>query len=113
MESALIIMAITAVTAGTFFSVVGVLGYVRLPDVYTRLHATGLVNVFGVALFLAAAAFWTPVCWAKALILICFLFATAPPTAHAMGSAAHRIGLPRKQARRDDLADKHAEDADG
>jgi len=111
-ESALIIIAITAVTVGTFFSVVGVLGYIRLPDIYTRLHATGMVSVFGVALFLAAAAFWTPMCWGKALVLICFLLATAPPTAHAMGSAAYRIGLPRKQAQRDDLADTHAKAMD-
>ncbi len=42
------LIALIAVIAGTFFSLVGVLGLVRLPDVYTRLHATGKVGVFGV-----------------------------------------------------------------
>jgi multicomponent Na+:H+ antiporter subunit G len=32
----------------------------RLPDVYTRLHATGKVSVFGVVMLLLAAVFWTP-----------------------------------------------------
>ena len=97
------IIAIAAVIIGTFFSVVGVVGYIRLPDVYTRLHTTGKISVFGVVLLLVAAACWVPQCWARALVLIFFLLAAGPPTAHAMGSAAYRIGLPRIKAVRDDL----------
>ena len=100
------IIAIAAVIIGTFFSVVGVVGYIRLPDVYTRLHTTGKLSVFGVAMLLVAAAFWVPQGWARALVLIFFLLAAGPPTAHAMGSAAYRIGLPRIKAVRDDLADR-------
>lgn len=79
-------------------------GDIRLPDVYTRLHATGMVSIFGVVLLLVASAAWTPVSWGHALVLILFLLAAGPPTAHAIASAAHRIGLPRKGALRDDLA---------
>ena len=103
METFLQIIAIVAVTIGTCFSVVGVLGYFRLPDVYTRLHATGMVSIFGVVLLLVAAAVRTPVSWGHALVLIFFLLAAGPPTAHAIGSAAKRINLPMKGARRDDL----------
>jgi multicomponent Na+:H+ antiporter subunit G len=39
MEPVSCIIAILAVVIGTCFSVVGVSGYFRLPDVYTRLHA--------------------------------------------------------------------------
>ena len=104
METAFQIIAIAAVVIGTFFSVVGVFGYIRLPDAYTRLHATGMVSIFGVVLLLVASAAWTPVSWDHALVLIIFLLAAGPPTAHAIASAAHRIGLPRKRALRDDLA---------
>jgi len=100
------IIAIAAVIMGTFFSVVGVVGYIRLPDVYTRLHTTGKISVFGIVLLLVAACFWVPQGWARALVLIFFLLAAGPPTAHAMGSAAYRIGLPRINAVRDDLADR-------
>lgn len=96
-------IAILAVLIGTFFSAVGILGYIRLPDVYTRLHATGKVGVFGVVLLLVAAVFWEPLGWGRGLILILILIITGPATAHALGSAANRIGLPRIGADRDDL----------
>ena len=107
------IITIAAVVAGTFFSVVGVLGYIRLPDVYTRLHAAGMVSIFGVVLLLVAAVVMAPANWGHALVLILFLLVAGPPTAHAIASAAHRIGLPRKGALRDDLADDHKNNKKG
>ena len=104
METGLYIIATAAVAAGTFFSVVGTLGYLRLPDVYTRIHAAGMVAIFGVVLLLIAAALNASVSWGHALVLVFFLLAVGPPVGHAMGSAAHRINLPRKYAVRDDLA---------
>lgn len=109
METLFQLIAIVAVVIGTFFSVVGVLGYIRLPDAYTRLHATGMVSIFGVVLLLVAAGARTPGSLGHVLVLILFLLAAGPPTAHAIASAAHRIGLPRKRALRDDLADKRIE----
>ena len=101
-----LIMATLAVVIGTCFSVIGVLGYFRLPDVYTRLHTVGMVSTFGVVLLLVTAAIRTPVSWGHALVLILFLIIAGPPTAHSIASAAHRIGLKRKEAVRDDLADE-------
>ena len=98
------VIATAIVTAATFFSVVGVLGYFRLPDVYTRIHAAGMVGILGVVLLLVAAEFQTSVSWGHALVLIFFLLAAGPPVGHSIGSAAHRIGLPRLQPTRDDLA---------
>ena len=103
MDTILQIIAIPAVIIGTFFSVVGVLGFIRLPDVYTRLHATGKVGVFGVVFLLVGAVFWAPFGWGRGLILILLLIITGPVTAHALASAANRIGLPRKGSIRDDL----------
>jgi multicomponent Na+:H+ antiporter subunit G len=100
------LIALTAVIAGTFFSVVGIIGLVRLPDVYTRLHATGKVGVFGVVLLLIGAAAWTPLGWGRALLLIVLLMIAGPVTSHALASAAYRIGLPLKAPVRDDLQEK-------
>ena len=105
MEIISVVIAIGCVVIGTFFSLVGVLGYFRLPDVYTRLHTTGKVGVFGVVFLLVAAAVKENATWGYALVLIFFLLAAGPATAHAMASAAHRIGLKRRHAFRDDLAD--------
>jgi multicomponent Na+:H+ antiporter subunit G len=106
METFFQLIAIIAVIVGTFFSIVGVLGMVRLPDVYARLHATGKVGVFGVVLLLAAAVVWTPLGWARALLLITLLMVAGPVVAHALSSAAYRIGIPMKRSVRNDLEQK-------
>ncbi len=104
MQTILELIAIVAVIAGTTFSVFGVLGFIRMPDVYTQLHATGKVNIFGVVLLLLATVALTPLEFAKGLVLIGLLVAGGPVTSHAIGSAAHRIGIPMQRALRDDLS---------
>jgi multicomponent Na+:H+ antiporter subunit G len=104
METVLQVVATLAVLAGTAFSVLGVLGYVRLPDVYTRLHTVGKVGVFGAVLLLLGAVAWTPVGLGKGLVLVALLLLAGPVTAHALASAAYRVGIPLRQAIRDDLA---------
>ena len=98
------LIAIIAILAGTFFTLAGVMGLIRLPDVYSRLHATGKVGVFGVVLFALAAAAYTPLGWSRALLLAALLMITGPVSAHAISSAAHRINVPLRKATRDDLA---------
>ncbi|CAG0929643.1 Na(+)/H(+) antiporter subunit G [Thermoflexales bacterium] len=105
MQPILELIAILAVIGGTAFSITGVLGLVRLPDVYTRLHATGKVGVFGVVLLLIAALLLTPLGLGKGLVLIVLLLIGGPVTAHALASAAYRIRIPLKHALRDDLAE--------
>jgi multicomponent Na+:H+ antiporter subunit G len=97
------IIAIVAVVVGTAFSVIGVLGMVRLPDVYTRLHATGKVSTFGVVLLVIAAVDWTPLGFGKGILLALFLLIAGPVVSHALSAAAYRMGVPMK-AVRDDLA---------
>ena len=98
------IIAIIAVVIGTTFSIIGVLGFWRFPDVYTRLHTTGKVGVFGVVLLLFAAAFAVPGAWSRTLVLIGMLLIVGPVTAHALASAAYRQGIPMRNPQRDDLA---------
>jgi multicomponent Na+:H+ antiporter subunit G len=103
MELILQLVALVAVILGTMFSILGVLGLIRLPDVYTRLHATGKVGLFGVVLLLIGDVVFTPLGLSKGLVLIVLLMIGGPATAHALASAAYRTGIPMKQAIRDDL----------
>ena len=41
------------ILAGGFFCVVGAFGTLRFPDLYTRMHAAGVLDPFGVSLILA------------------------------------------------------------
>ena len=96
--------AILAVIVSTAFSVIGFIGYLRLPDVYTRLHATGKVSTFGVVLLFITAALFIQVGWAKAILLILLVLIAGPVVSHAIASAAYRIGLPMQDVVCDDLA---------
>jgi multicomponent Na+:H+ antiporter subunit G len=106
MQTIIQLLATLAVLTGTIFSVLGVLGFIRLPDVYTRLHATGKVSTFGVVLLLLATVALTPLDFAKGLVLIVLLVLSGPVTSHALGSAAHRIGIPMKNAISDALNER-------
>lgn len=97
------VVALIAIIIGTTFSVLGVLGMIRLPDVYARLHATGKVGVFGVVLLLLATIALSPAGWARAMLLITLLMLTGPIAAHAIISAAYRIRLPIEQEYVNDL----------
>lgn len=105
METILQILALILIVSGTLLSVIGVIGFIRMPDVYTRLHATGKVSVFGLVFLLLAADILTPLATWKALLLIFFVLAASPTVAHAISSAAYRTGIPIV-GKRDDLKGK-------
>jgi len=79
---------------GLFFSVVGVLGMVRMPDLYCRLHASGKVSTVGLCGLLLGAAFLMPSAMLKLIALAIFAILTLPVSTHAIAAAAHRHGVP-------------------
>jgi multicomponent Na+:H+ antiporter subunit G len=105
METILQVLAFIFIVLGTLLSVIGVIGIIRLPDIYTRLHATGKVSVFGLVFLLLAADILTPLATWKALLLIFFVLAASPTVAHAISSAAYRTDIPIV-GKRDDLKGK-------
>ncbi len=104
MEIFLQTLALIFLILGTLLSLIGVIGFIRLPDVYTRLHATGKVSIFGLVFLLFAAAFLNPALIWKALLLIFFVLIASPSVSHAIASAAHKAGVPLI-GQRDDLKD--------
>jgi len=107
METVLQVIAWIFLVFGTLMSIIGIIGFLRLPDVYTRLHATGKVSVFGVVFLLIAADILTPLATWKALLLMFFVLIAAPSISHSIASAAYRVGIPMV-GRRDELAGKMA-----
>jgi multicomponent Na+:H+ antiporter subunit G len=97
--------AIFLLIFGIIFSFLGMLGVYRLPDVYTRLHATGKITAFGAVMILGAGVAILPqLTILKGLVIIIFLLLASPVVAHTISSAAYKTGLPMAQATRDDLA---------
>jgi len=89
------ILVILLVAAGTFFGFVAVVGIVRLPDLYTRAHATSKSDTLGIILTLSGVAlvFGADLAVAKTALLGLFLFVTNPTAAHAITRAAYDQGI--------------------
>ena len=87
-------ISLLAILTATFFSISGVIGFLRLPDVYTRLHATGKVGIFGVILLTVAAILQIPGSVGKGLLLIIILFISGPAVAQAIANTAYQMGIP-------------------
>ena len=90
-------LAVLALAAGAvFFSLVAAVGVVRLPDVYTRAHATSKSDTMGTGLALLAVAFAldTGVARFKLALLIAFVLLTNPVAAHAITRSAHIQEIP-------------------
>jgi multicomponent Na+:H+ antiporter subunit G len=89
------LMSLIIIISGVVFILLGVLGILRLPDFYTRLHAMGKCDTLGVGLLLIGLALYQGVSFASMKLLLISLFISlANPTAtHAIGRAALRTGL--------------------
>lgn len=86
--------AVTAdilILLGLSILTIGVYGIVRLPDVYTQLHASSKAGFLGIAALLAAAAVQGDgAIIARAVLIVALLAITTPVSAHAIARAAHR-----------------------
>ncbi|MFW5918332.1 MAG: monovalent cation/H(+) antiporter subunit G [Haloferacaceae archaeon] len=89
------ILLVILVAGGTFFGLVAAIGVLRLPDLYTRSHATSKSDTLGAVLTLLAVAIafgpHTPT--VKTLLLLVFMFVTNPTAAHAIVRAAEDQGI--------------------
>jgi multicomponent Na+:H+ antiporter subunit G len=81
---------------GASFMALAALGLVRLPDVYTRMSAASKAATLGASLVLlgAAAHFGTVAVAGRAVVIVAFLFLTAPVAAHMIARAGYRRGSP-------------------
>jgi multicomponent Na+:H+ antiporter subunit G len=99
------------IAAGSFFILVGALGLLRLPDVYTRAHGTSIIDTAGAGfliLGLMLQAGFTLVTL-KLLFLLAISFFTLPVISHALAQAAlhEKIAPKLAEDRRDgDSRDK-------
>jgi len=81
------------ILAGGFFTVVGAIGLWRMPDLYTRLHASGVLDPFGVSLILIGLMFQAglTLVTVKLVFIVLLLLFTSPVACHALARAAlHR-----------------------
>ncbi len=104
------ILGLVVLWVGVGFSVLGVVGMIRMPDLYCRLHASGKVATVGLCGLLIGTAILMPSAALKLLALAIFAVLTLPVSTHAIAAAAYRHGIPMNKAVRDDMAHEAIDD---
>lgn len=91
MPAAVEIVVAALIVLGSTFVLIGTWGLVRLPDLPTRLHAPTKAGTLGVGACLAASSVWFTAAsgqWsANELLIVLFLFLTAPVGANMIAKA--------------------------
>ncbi len=95
MTSLIDILSALFLAGGAFFSIVGGIGLVRMPDFYTRMHAASVTETLGAGLLLIGLmlqAGLTLITVKLGMIGLLILFAS-PTATHALAKAALLSGL--------------------
>lgn len=86
------LIALFFLLVGGFFCIMGVVGNLRLPDVFTRLHATSKITSIGMVSLVIASALLVPESTPKAIVLSVFIILTSPVASQAISRTAYRDG---------------------
>nr|WP_108001392.1 monovalent cation/H(+) antiporter subunit G [Mycoplana dimorpha] len=94
MEILLALVVAAMLVSGGIFTFLAAVGVVRLPDVYTRMHAASKAGTVGSGLMLIAAGLYAGefATLARAFAGFVFFILTAPVAAHLVAKAAHQAG---------------------
>lgn len=89
------ILSTVFIAVGIFFMTTGAIGLLRLPDFYTRLHATGKCDTLGEVLVIVGCMIFQG--WSfisvKLFFLMVFIFIANPVGTHALMKAAYVTGV--------------------
>jgi len=87
---ALDIISWVLLSAGGIFILIGGIGVVRLPDLYTRMHAASLTDTIGTILILVGIMLQAGLSLAviKLTAILVFLLLTGPTASYALANAA-------------------------
>ncbi|MCP5050093.1 MAG: monovalent cation/H(+) antiporter subunit G [bacterium] len=89
------VLATIVISLGAFFLLIGSVGLVRLPDFFSRTHATGKSDTLGIILILLGLILTQGISinGAKLLIILAFVALTNPTATNALAKAAFHDGL--------------------
>lgn len=96
---------------GSVMLLIGGLGLVRLPDVFARMHAAGIIDTLGAGAVLTGLMIEAgpTLVTAKLALIVIFILFTGPTATHALARAALHGGVHPRQ----DHIENHSEDHTG
>lgn len=99
-------ISIVLILTGLVFFFGSVVGVLRFPDFYTRMHAAGkgdtlsnLLVIMGFAVYQLGQIHWTHFVWADLLVVVkllaicAFIMLTSPTATHALMDAGYEDGI--------------------
>lgn len=88
--SAVDVVSLVLLTAGGLCVLVGGIGLLRMPDLFTRIHAASVTDTAGLALVILGLVLQAglSLVLVKLLAILVFLFVTSPTSAYALANAA-------------------------
>jgi multicomponent Na+:H+ antiporter subunit G len=92
------LISLVLLAIGCFFILSGSLGLIKLPDVFSRIHAAGLIYTLGSGFIVLALIVYSgfSLLSLKLLLIPLFLIFTSPVTGHAIALFAHESGYKPK-----------------
>ncbi len=80
---------------GCIFLLIGGIGVLRLPDVFTRMHAAGITDTLGAGLITVGLMFVAGpnLVTGKLVLMLLFVFFASPTATHALAQAALSVGV--------------------
>jgi multicomponent Na+:H+ antiporter subunit G len=104
-ETATNIISWVLLLGGGGFCVIGTLGLIRMPDVYTRIHAASIIDTLGVGMILLGLLIQpgSALTSLRIAVLIVLVFFMSPLATHAIAKSLHhrRIEPKLSEDRRD------------
>jgi multicomponent Na+:H+ antiporter subunit G len=84
-------ISLLSLMGGLFFFFVGTVGLIRLPDVFSRMHATTKSDTLGAGLIIISAMLYLGIDIAsiKLLFVLIFIWITNPTAAHIISKAVY------------------------
>ncbi len=85
------ILILIFLLGGLFFYVVGVVGLIRMPDVFCRMHATTKCDTMGAGLIFIAMILWQGATFVSLniLLVLMFIWLTNPTAAHYIAKSEY------------------------
>ncbi|MEM1080546.1 MAG: monovalent cation/H(+) antiporter subunit G [Pseudomonadota bacterium] len=112
-EQVLTIVSITCLLTGGVFGIIGGIGLLRFPDVYSRLHAASITDTLCALLIVLGLLIQVGLALPsiKLLLVLLFLLFTAPTASHALARAAVLDGVEPALAKPDTVHTSSTESA--
>ena len=95
MDMLVLILSGLSIAIGVIALLIGSLGLIKLPDVYCRIHAVGMIDTAGASFIVLGMIIhqgFSLISFKLALIGV-FLFFTSPVATHAVAQVAHKMGI--------------------